>query len=191
RITVVADAAVGLRRVRARPRGGITGAGGVALVGGGAGDGVAAGADPALAGVGLGAGIAVVAGSGVVGVDAAERGVAAVVGADVAVVAVERSATDAGVVHAGLEAIADVAVVAVPVRAAAARNGLVLAPPLVVAAVGRAHHPIVTAEGGAVDTVAGGRIAGLGAVADIAVVAVLEDVIAGVSRDLTVVGRAG
>src|SRR5207247_2488734 len=49
RITVVAGAAVGLRRVRARPRGGITGAGGVALVGGGAGDGVAAGADPALA----------------------------------------------------------------------------------------------------------------------------------------------
>src|SRR5207253_1051486 len=61
-IAVVAGAAVGLRRVRARPRGGITGAGGVALVGGGAGDGVAAGAHPALAGVGLRAGIAVVAG---------------------------------------------------------------------------------------------------------------------------------
>src|SRR5206468_8970333 len=60
-IAVVARAAVGLRRVRARPRGGRTGAGSVALVGGGADDGVAAGADAALAGVGLRAGIPVVA----------------------------------------------------------------------------------------------------------------------------------
>src|SRR5439155_18915722 len=114
-IAVVAGAAVGFPRVRACPRGGRTGAGSVALVGGGANDGVAAGADPALAGVGLGAGVAVVAGSGVVGVDAAACGVAAVVGADVPVVAVERGATDAGVVHARLEAIADVAVIAVPI----------------------------------------------------------------------------
>src|SRR5207248_2146330 len=64
-IPVVAGAAVGLRRVRARARGGITGAGKVALVGGGADDGVAARADPALAGVGLRAGIPVVAGAAV------------------------------------------------------------------------------------------------------------------------------
>src|SRR5206468_12508822 len=60
-IAVAAGAAIRLRRVRARPRGGSTGAGSVALVGGGADDGVAAGADPALAGVGLRAGIAVAA----------------------------------------------------------------------------------------------------------------------------------
>src|SRR6266478_5458870 len=64
-ITVVADAAVGLRRVRARPRGGITDAGGVALVGGGARNGVAAGAHPALTGVGQGALLAVVTGAAV------------------------------------------------------------------------------------------------------------------------------
>src|SRR5439155_6244759 len=115
-------AAIGLRLVRARLRGGSTGAGCVALVGGRARDGVAAGADPALAGVGLGAGVAVVAGSGVVGVDAAACGVAAVVGADVPVVAVERGATDAGVGHARLGATADVAVIAVPIAAAAPRG---------------------------------------------------------------------
>src|SRR5205807_6537335 len=57
----VAGAAIGLGRVRARARGGITRAGVVTLVGGGADDGVAAGAEPALAGVGLRAGVAVVA----------------------------------------------------------------------------------------------------------------------------------
>src|SRR5439155_674468 len=62
-IAVVAGAAVGLRRVRARPRGGSTGPGNVALVGGGADDGVAARAHAALAGGGLRAGIAVVAGA--------------------------------------------------------------------------------------------------------------------------------
>src|SRR3989442_5887899 len=65
-IPVVAGAAVGLRRVRARPRGWITGAGNVALVGGGAGDGVAARAHAALAGVGLGARVAVVAAGAIV-----------------------------------------------------------------------------------------------------------------------------
>src|SRR5207247_660453 len=60
-IAVAAGAAIGLRRVRARPCGGRTGAGSVALVGGGAEDGVAAGADPALTGVGLRAGVPVAA----------------------------------------------------------------------------------------------------------------------------------
>src|SRR5207247_7588625 len=60
-IAVVAGADLARRRVRARPRGGITGAGGLTLVGSGAGDGVAARAHAALAGVGLRAPIAVVA----------------------------------------------------------------------------------------------------------------------------------
>src|SRR5437016_4606059 len=92
---------------------------------------------------------------------------------------------------AGLRPIADVTVVAVRVRAAAARDGRVLAPPLGVAAVGRAHDEVVTVERIAADAVAGGRIAALDAVADVAVVTALEDVVAGVSRHLTVVGRAG
>src|SRR6266403_240447 len=64
-VTGVQTCALPICRVRARPRGGITGAGGVALVGGGADDGVAARAHAALAGVGPRTGIAVVAGAAV------------------------------------------------------------------------------------------------------------------------------
>src|SRR5207245_11590631 len=65
RIAVIAARAVGLRWGRAEPGGGIAGAGAVTLIGGGADDWIAAGADAAVAGVGLRAGIAVVAGRAV------------------------------------------------------------------------------------------------------------------------------
>src|SRR5206468_1283466 len=61
-VAVVAGGAVGLRRVRADAARRIAGAGVVALILGGADDGVGAGAGAALAGVGLRAGVAVVAG---------------------------------------------------------------------------------------------------------------------------------
>src|SRR5207247_2371112 len=87
-IAVVAGRAVGRRRVRACAASGITGAGDMTLIGGRANDGVAAGAHPALAGVGLRAGIAVVAGRRVRRLHAAGGGIAAVVRAPVAVVAI-------------------------------------------------------------------------------------------------------
>src|SRR5207247_1588897 len=127
-IAVAAGAAIGLRRVRARPRGGRTGAGSVALVGGGADDGVAAGADPALAGVGLRARVAVVARRRVVHVLAAGCRIAAVVGAGVLVVAVgRRRRLDALMVHARHYAVADVpgTALAVLVVHAAVRDPLV------------------------------------------------------------------
>src|SRR5207245_7500835 len=108
--------------------------------------------------------------SRVVGVDAAARGVAAVVGADVAVVAVERSAADAGVVHAGLEAITDVAVVAVPIGGAAPWDGLVHAPRSRVAEVIRAGRTVI-AGGRGPGLKARGGIGGLGAAAGGAVAA--------------------
>src|SRR5438046_9311713 len=92
--------------------GGIAGAGGVALIGGRANDGVAAGAHPALAGVGLRAGIAVVAGRRVRRVHAAGGGIAAVVRAPVAVVAIPRRAADALAGAAGVVGGAGVAVAA-------------------------------------------------------------------------------
>jgi len=61
-IAVVAGGTIRPGGIGASAGGGIAGAGDVALVGGRADDGVAAGADPALAGVGLRAGVAVVAG---------------------------------------------------------------------------------------------------------------------------------
>src|SRR5438034_11158820 len=82
------------------------------LVGGRANDGVAAGAHPALAGVGLRAGIAVVAGRRVRRLHAAGGGIAAVVRAPVAVVAIPRRAADALAVAAGVVGGAGVAVVA-------------------------------------------------------------------------------
>src|SRR5438132_294415 len=84
----------------------------MALVGGGADDRIATDTEACLAGVGLRAGVAVAAGSCVRRVDAAGRGIAAVVGAPVAVVAIRRRAADALAVAAGVVGRAGVAVVA-------------------------------------------------------------------------------
>src|SRR5206468_2387778 len=62
--------------------------------------------------VAAGAYVAVVTGSGVVGVDASRSRIAAIVGADIAVVAVRRRATHAGAVAARILSRAGVAVVA-------------------------------------------------------------------------------
>src|SRR5439155_20883738 len=86
-ITVVAGSTIKLRGVGAETRGGITRSGDVTLIGGGADYRVTSCAYPTLAGVGLRAGVAVVAGIRVRRVDAAGRGIAAVVGAPVGVVA--------------------------------------------------------------------------------------------------------
>src|SRR5207247_1468698 len=122
------------------------------------------------AGVVGGAGVAVVAGVRVRNVETAELRVAAVVGADVVVVARRRGARGALVVDAGLGAVADVAVVAVSVRHAAVRDGRMLAPDPGLAGVGRAEHLVVAVELRAV-LAAGGGVAGLDPVAGIAIVA--------------------
>src|SRR5207249_4886102 len=109
-VAVIAGRAVRLGRGAARPGGGVAGACVVALVRGGADDGVAAGADAGDAGIPAGAGVAVVARSGVGGMDASPPG-AAVIRARVAVVAGESDAA-AHAVTAGVVPGACVAVVA-------------------------------------------------------------------------------
>src|SRR5205823_372807 len=106
----------------------------------------------AAAGVVDRARIAVVTRSGVVGVDAAQDRVAGVVGAGVAVVAVGRGARDAAVVHAGLGPGADVPVRTVPIAHAAAGDRRIHAAARAsvgrrLAAVGRAHAPVIAARG--------------------------------------------
>jgi len=64
------------------------------------------------AGVGSSAGIAVIAGSGIVGMDAAGRGVAAVGGADVSVIAIEGGAADTDSAGAGVGSGTGIAVIA-------------------------------------------------------------------------------
>src|SRR5437016_6463294 len=112
----------------------------------GDGGGTAPGAGAAAAGVG-GAGVAIVAGCRVVDVDAAGRGVAGVVGAEVAVVAVGR-----GRAHAPAAAAGGVGGAGVDVAAGRGVVGMHAARRLV-AAVIRAGIPVVAARGGAPDAV--------------------------------------
>src|SRR5947208_9896654 len=149
-------------------------------------------ADPGLAGVGRAEHPVVAverravlaAGGGVAGLDPV---------AGIAIVADQRRA---GVAHAGrdlggLGAGAGVVVVAVRVGAAAVRDRVVHAAGLRVAGVVGAHDAVVTVERDAVvHTLAGGRLAGLGAVADVAVVAIAQEVVADVLLDVAAVGRA-
>src|SRR6266566_300409 len=132
------------------------------------------------------------------GVRAARGGIAAVVGAGVAVVAVEGgpSLALARLRVAGLHPVAGVVVVAVGVRLAAARDWRIHAAARAavgrrVAAVGRAHAPVIAGRGRAGHALPSRRVAGLEAVAELAVVAgdsgrVVADVLLGV----TGVGRA-
>src|SRR5439155_15806762 len=160
------------------------------------------------------AGIPVVAGVVVEAVLAAELRVAGVVGAGVVIITVEHHARLAGVVHARLEAGADVHVVALAVVDAAVRDRVAHAPhPLVtevrgaggavvtvdrgmlaaqdvVAGVGRAGIPVVAVEphGGGMAHARGG-VAGLGAVADRIVGAVR--VLMAAAREGIVVAHVG
>src|SRR5439155_1248980 len=168
-VAVIAGRAVRLGRGAARPGGGVAGACVVALVRGGADDGVAAGADAGDAGIPAGAGVAVVARSGVGGMDASPPG-AAVIRARVAVVAGESDAA-AHAVTAGVVLGACVAVVARGrvggVEAAAEGvTAVVGAGVVVVAPQSRAG---VAGERLSGSAVAGGRIAGLLTVAHIVV----------------------
>src|SRR5436305_15216599 len=111
-------------------------------------------------------------------------------------IAIDADHRRAGVAHSGrdraaLGAGAGVVIVAVRVAAAAARDRVVHAAGLRVAGVVGAHDAVVAVERGAVHTLTGGPLAGLGAVADVAVVAIAQEVVADVLPDVAAVGRAG
>src|SRR5262249_28035940 len=111
----------------------------------------------------------------------------------VPVVAGERrpGVTQSGCDVAGLQPVADVAVVALHARAAAALDRIVVTAGGRIAGVGRAHDPVVTVERRAADALARRRVTGLGAVTGVAVIAVLEDVVTDVGRQVAGVGGAG
>src|SRR5262249_18310510 len=92
---------------------------------------------------------------------------------------------------AGLRPVADIAIVALRARAAPARDRIVVTARGRVAGVGRAHDPVVTVERSAGDALARCRVTGLGAVTGVAVIAVLENVVTRVGRQVASVGRAG
>src|SRR5207245_1749794 len=176
---------------------------------GGDGGRAAPGAGAAAAGVVGGAGVAIVAGCRVVGVDAAGGGVAAVVGAAIAVVAVRGRPAYAAAAAAGVVGGTGIAVVArcgvVGVRAAGGRAaGVVGAEVAVVAVGGRAAHAPPAAAGvvggAGVAVVAGRRVVGVHAAggraagvvgADVAVVTVGRRAAHAMTAAADVAGGAG